>query len=53
MQCSPLAGLGGGLIIGLPAVMNYGTEALKDKIVPDVLSGKKVGQAVFVNVSSC
>lgn len=36
------SGLLGGLAIGLPAVMNYGTPALKAKVMPEVLSGKKV-----------
>lgn len=35
-------GLLGGLIIGLPALMNYGSPELKAKVVPDILAGKKV-----------
>jgi len=34
-------GLGGGMVIGLPPVLNYGSQALRDKIVPEVLSGNK------------
>jgi alkylation response protein AidB-like acyl-CoA dehydrogenase len=34
-------GLLGGKVIGLPPVINFGLEALKAKVVPEVLSGKK------------
>ncbi|KAK4048618.1 hypothetical protein OIO90_005788 [Microbotryomycetes sp. JL221] len=34
-------GLQGGMVIGLPPVMNFGSDALKKKIIPEVLSGKK------------
>ncbi|KAJ7170604.1 acyl-CoA dehydrogenase/oxidase [Mycena crocata] len=34
-------GLGGGTIIGLPPVINFGHPALRDQIVEDTLSGKK------------
>ncbi|KAF8319272.1 acyl-CoA dehydrogenase NM domain-like protein [Clavulina sp. PMI_390] len=34
-------GLLGGLIIGLPAVMNYGSAELKARVMPDILAGKK------------
>ncbi|KAG7089734.1 hypothetical protein E1B28_011388 [Marasmius oreades] len=34
-------GLLGGKVIGLPPVLNFGSEELKAKVVPDVLSGKK------------
>lgn len=30
-----------GSVIGLPPVLNFGSEAVKAKVVPDVLSGKK------------
>jgi alkylation response protein AidB-like acyl-CoA dehydrogenase len=30
-----------GTIIGLPPVLNFGREALKTKVIPDVLSGRK------------
>ncbi|PRP88756.1 hypothetical protein PROFUN_00224 [Planoprotostelium fungivorum] len=33
--------LGAGMVIGLPPVFNFGSDALKKKIVPEVLSGKK------------
>eukprot|EP01113_Clastostelium_recurvatum_P029755 TRINITY_DN3596_c0_g1_i2.p1 TRINITY_DN3596_c0_g1~~TRINITY_DN3596_c0_g1_i2.p1 ORF type:complete len:516 (-),score=91.08 TRINITY_DN3596_c0_g1_i2:88-1635(-) len=33
--------LGGGLVIGLPPVFNFGTDALRARIVPEVLSGSK------------
>ena len=36
-------GLLGGGIIGLPALVNYGSESLKAKYLPDILDGKKVG----------
>eukprot|EP00472_Partenskyella_glossopodia_P005024 CAMPEP_0197535778 /NCGR_PEP_ID=MMETSP1318-20131121/51636_1 /TAXON_ID=552666 /ORGANISM="Partenskyella glossopodia, Strain RCC365" /LENGTH=573 /DNA_ID=CAMNT_0043093455 /DNA_START=64 /DNA_END=1785 /DNA_ORIENTATION=+ len=35
-------GLLGGITIGLPPVINFGSEELKKRIVPDCLSGKKV-----------
>jgi alkylation response protein AidB-like acyl-CoA dehydrogenase len=31
-----------GSVIGLPPVLNFGSKAIKDKVVPDVLSGKKL-----------
>lgn len=31
----------GGLIIGLPPVINFGSEELKEKVLPEVFSGKK------------
>jgi alkylation response protein AidB-like acyl-CoA dehydrogenase len=31
----------GGMVIGLPPVINFGRPELKAKIVPEVLSGKK------------
>jgi len=34
-------GLLGGKVIGLPPVINFGSEELKAKVVPEVLSGKK------------
>lgn len=34
-------GLLGGTVIGLPPVLNFGSDALKAKVVPDVLAGKK------------
>ncbi|KAH9481453.1 Acyl-CoA dehydrogenase apdG [Psilocybe cubensis] len=34
-------GLMGGKVIGLPPVLNFGSEELKAKVVPEVLSGKK------------
>ncbi|KAF9468150.1 acyl-CoA dehydrogenase [Collybia nuda] len=34
-------GLGGGTCIGLPPILNFGKPALRDKIVPEVLAGKK------------
>ncbi|KAF8235809.1 peroxisomal acyl-CoA-dehydrogenase [Tricholoma matsutake] len=34
-------GLLGGKVIGLPPVLNFGSEELKARIVPDVLGGKK------------
>lgn len=32
----------GGTVIGLPPVLNFGSEELKAKVVPEVLSGKKL-----------
>ncbi|KAJ6494754.1 acyl-CoA dehydrogenase [Mycena vitilis] len=37
-----LDGLGGGTYIGLPPVMNFGQPALRDKILEEVFSGKKL-----------
>lgn len=34
-------GLQGGMVIGLPPVLNFGSEELKAKVVDDVLAGKK------------
>lgn len=34
-------GLGAGLVIGLPPVINFGSQALRAKVVPEVLSGAK------------
>ena len=34
-------GLQSGAVIGLPPVLNYGSDALKAKIIPEVFSGKK------------
>ncbi|GAA6005841.1 hypothetical protein JCM11491_004030 [Sporobolomyces phaffii] len=34
-------GLQGGMVIGLPPVMNFGSDALKKEIIPPVLAGKK------------
>ncbi|OCH95428.1 acyl-CoA dehydrogenase NM domain-like protein [Obba rivulosa] len=34
-------GLNAGAVIGLPPVMNFGAPALRDRVVKDVLSGKK------------
>lgn len=32
----------GGMVIGLPPLMNFGSDELKAKVVPDILAGKKV-----------
>ena len=34
-------GLLGGKVIGLPPVLNFGSDEIKAKVVPDVLDGKK------------
>lgn len=34
-------GLQSGAVIGLPPIMNFGSEELRNRIVPEVLSGKK------------
>ena len=31
----------GGMVIGAPPVINFGSEALKARILPDILAGKK------------
>lgn len=28
-------------MIGFPPIVQYGTKALKDKVIPEILSGKK------------
>ena len=35
------SGCGDGMVIGLPPVNNFGPQWMKEKVVPDVLSGKK------------
>ena len=34
-------GFQGGMVIGLPPVINFGSRELQAKVVPDVLAGKK------------
>ncbi len=34
-------GILGGKVIGLPPVLNFGSEELKAKVLPEVFSGKK------------
>lgn len=34
-------GLNGGMVIGLPPVLNFGSPELQAKVVPDVFAGKK------------
>lgn len=34
-------GLQGGLTIGLPPIINFGSEELQNRVVPDILNGKK------------
>ena len=36
-----LWGLTGGLGIGLPPILHFGSEEMKDRVIPDCLSGKK------------
>merc|ERR1719174_883457 len=36
-----VSGLGDGLVIGLPPVLQFGPEWMKDKVGKDVLSGRK------------
>jgi hypothetical protein len=38
---SLIAGLQAGAIIGLPPVLNFGSQELKARVIPEVLSGKK------------
>jgi alkylation response protein AidB-like acyl-CoA dehydrogenase len=35
-------GLGGGLTIGLPPVLAFGSEAMKNRVAPPVLAGEKI-----------
>lgn len=39
-------GLGGGNVIGLPPVINFGSKALYDEVVPAVMRGEKVRLAL-------
>ncbi|CEQ41852.1 SPOSA6832_03593 [Sporobolomyces salmonicolor] len=34
-------GLQGGMVIGLPPIMNFGSDKLKKEIIPEVLAGRK------------
>jgi hypothetical protein len=34
-------GLNGGMVIGLPPVLNFGSPELQAKVIPDVFAGKK------------
>ncbi|KXS16673.1 acyl-CoA dehydrogenase domain-containing protein [Gonapodya prolifera JEL478] len=34
-------GIGGGMVIGLPPVLNFGSEKLRNRIIPEVLKGEK------------
>lgn len=34
-------GLGAGMVIGLPPVLNFGSKEMFEKVVPEVLSGDK------------
>lgn len=34
-------GLLGGMVIGLPPVLNFGSQKLKQEVVPQVFAGKK------------
>lgn len=34
-------GLQGGMVIGLPPLLNFGSDKLKKELVPDILAGKK------------
>lgn len=36
-----MAGLQAGMVIGLPPVLNYGTDKMKAEVLPDILAGKK------------
>jgi alkylation response protein AidB-like acyl-CoA dehydrogenase len=39
---SGISGLMAGSVIGLPPVLNFGSPAIKAKVIPDVLSGEKL-----------
>lgn len=34
-------GLMSGSVIGLPPILNFASQAIKDKVIPDVLSGQR------------
>ncbi|ORY70647.1 acyl-CoA dehydrogenase/oxidase [Leucosporidium creatinivorum] len=36
-----MAGLQAGMVIGLPPVLNYGTEKMKAEVLPQILAGRK------------
>ncbi|KAK4055846.1 hypothetical protein OIO90_003101 [Microbotryomycetes sp. JL221] len=36
-----MAGLNAGMVIGLPPVLNFGTDEMKRTVLPDILRGKK------------
>lgn len=36
-----LQGLAGGLQIGTPPIYNFGSQELQDRVLPEILSGKK------------
>jgi alkylation response protein AidB-like acyl-CoA dehydrogenase len=38
---TPSSGILSGKVIGLPPVLNFGSEELKARVVPEVLQGKK------------
>lgn len=38
---APCAGMLSGALIGLPPIVHFGSPALKARIVPEVISGKK------------
>jgi alkylation response protein AidB-like acyl-CoA dehydrogenase len=39
---SVILGLMAGSVIGLPPILNFGSPAIKAKVIPDVLSGEKL-----------
>ncbi|GAA5926562.1 uncharacterized protein JCM15063_000309 [Sporobolomyces koalae] len=36
-----MAGLQAGMVIGLPPVLNFGTDKMKQEVLPEILAGKK------------
>jgi len=34
-------GLFGGMVIGFPPILNYGSKEMKDRVIPEILSGRK------------
>lgn len=48
-----LWGLSGGLSIGLPPVLKFGSKALKDRVAPHCLSGRKVRVRCFLPCAPC
>ena len=41
-SCGIMMGLSGGIALGLPPVLRFGSNALKEKVVPPCLRGEKI-----------
>lgn len=44
-------GIVAGMIISLPTVLNFGSKAMKAKVVPEILSGRKRMALAITEVS--